>query len=121
MAKELFGTEDCVGEVQIATDVIATITGVCASEIEGIDSIIGSNFGEFAGRFGSKSRGKGIKVTIKDDQLTLDVSIVMQFGYSVPRLTEKLQTKVSQAVKNMTGLNVKTVNVNVADIAQSSR
>ena len=36
MAKDVIGTEDSIGEVQIASEVVSAIAGISASEVEGI-------------------------------------------------------------------------------------
>ena len=38
-----------IGEVQIANEVVASIAGISASEVEGVDSMAGGLAGELAG------------------------------------------------------------------------
>ena len=117
MAKDVFGTEDSIGEVQIASEVITAIAGISASEVEGIESMVGSGVGDIVGKLGGKSNSKGVKVNITDDKAELDVAVNVRFGYSIPKVSAKVQEKVSQAVSSMTGLEVTRVNVRVAGIA----
>lgn len=117
MAKDVFGTESSIGEVQIASEVITAIAGISASEVEGIESMVGSGVGDIVGKLGGKSNSKGVKVNITDDKAELDVAVNVRFGYSIPKVSAKVQEKVSQAVSSMTGLEVTRVNVRVAGIA----
>ena len=117
MAKDVFGTESSIGEVQIASEVITAIAGISASEVEGIESMVGSGVGDIVGKLGGKSNSKGVKVNITDDKAELDVAVNVRFGYSIPKVSEKVQEKVSKAVSSMTGLEVTRVNVRVAGIA----
>lgn len=117
MAKDVFGTEDSIGEVQIASEVITAIAGISASEVEGIESMVGSGVGDIVGKLGGKSNSKGVKVNITEDKAELDVAVNVRFGYSIPKVSAKVQEKVSQAVCSMTGLEVTGVNVRVAGIA----
>ncbi len=117
MAKDVFGTESSIGEVQIASEVITAIAGISASEVEGIESMVGSGVGDIVGKLGGKSNSKGVKVNITDDKAELDVAVNVRFGYSIPKVSAKVQEKVSQAVSSMTGLEVTKVNVRVAGIA----
>ena len=117
MAKDVFGTESSIGEVQIASEVITAIAGISASEVEGIESMVGSGVGDIIGKLGGKSNSKGVKVNITDDKAELDVAVNVRFGYSIPKVSAKVQEKVSQAVSSMTGLEVTRVNVRVAGIA----
>ena len=117
MAKDVFGTESSIGEVQIASEVITAIAGISASEVEGIESMVGSGVGDIVGKLGGKSNSKGVNVNITDDKAELDVAVNVRFGYSIPKVSAKVQEKVSQAVSSMTGLEVTRVNVRVAGIA----
>ena len=117
MAKDVFGTESSIGEVQIASEVITAIAGISASEVEGIESMVGSGVGDIVGKLGGKSNSKGVKVNITDDKAELDVAVNVRFGYSIPKVSAKVQEKVSQAVSSMKGLEVTRVNVSVAGIA----
>lgn len=117
MAKDVFGTESSIGEVQIASEVITAIAGISASEVDGIESMVGSGVGDIVGKLGGKSNSKGVKVNITDDKAELDVAVNVRFGYSIPKVSAKVQEKVSQAVSSMTGLEVTRVNVRVAGIA----
>ena len=117
MAKDVFGTEDSIGEVQIASEVITAIAGISASEVEGLESMVGSGVGDIVGKLGGKSNSKGVKVNITEDKAELDVAVNVRFGYSIPKVSAKVQEKVSQAVSSMTGLEVTRVNVRVAGIA----
>lgn len=117
MAKDVFGAEDSIGEVQIASEVITAIAGISASEVEGIESTVGGGMGDIVGKLGGKNNSKGVRVDISGDKAELEVAVNVRFGYSIPKISAKVQDKVSQAVNNMTGLEVTRVNVRVAGIA----
>ncbi len=112
MARDVFGTEESIGEVQIASEVITAIAGISAAEVDGIETPAGGVTGKFG-----KSPSKGVKVNIEGNKVTLDVVVNVKFGYSIPKISAKVQDKVSQAINNMTGLEVMNVNVRVAGIA----
>lgn len=121
MAKDVFGTEDSIGEVQIASEVVSAIAGISASEVEGIESMVGNGINDIAGKLGVKNHSKGVKVDITDDKAELDIAVNMRFGYSIPKVSAKVQEKVSQAINNMTGLEVTKVNVRIAGIASPDK
>ena len=56
-----------------------------------------------------------------DDKAELDIAVNMRFGYSIPKVSAKVQEKVSQAINNMTGLEVTKVNVRIAGIASPDK
>ena len=106
-----------VGEIQIANEVVASIAGISASEVEGVDSMAGSFTNGIAGKLGVKSWTKGVKVEVTDDTTSLDLAINMKYGYNIPKTCALVQEKVAQAVNFMTGLRVEHVNVRIAGVS----
>ena len=106
-----------IGEVQIANEVVASIAGISASEVEGVDSMAGGLAGELAGKFGAKNLSKGVKVEVADDIAMVELVINMKYGYSIPKTCKQVQEKVMQAINSMTGLTVKQVNVRIAGVS----
>lgn len=106
-----------IGEVQIANEVVASIAGISASEVEGVDSMAGGLAGELAGKFGAKNLSKGVKVEVADDTAMVELAINMKYGYSIPKTCKQVQEKVMQAINSMTGLTVKQVNVRIAGVS----
>ncbi|MCI5883654.1 MAG: Asp23/Gls24 family envelope stress response protein [Eubacterium sp.] len=117
MAKDVFGSKDSIGEVQIASDVVSAIAGISAAEVDGVQSISGGGINDIAGKLGMKNYSKGVRVTIAGEKAAVEISVTLKYGYSIPEVSEKVQEKVSQAIKSMTGLEVEKVNVRIAGIA----
>ena len=106
-----------VGEVQIANEVVSSIAGISASEVEGVDSMAGGFTNELAGKFGMKNLSKGVKVEVTDDSATVDLAIYMKYGYNIPKTCMQVQEKVAQSINSMTGLKVKKVNVRIVGVS----
>ena len=109
--------KDKVGEVQIADEVVAIIAGLAATEVEGVDSMAGNITNELVGKLGMKNLSKGVKISMTEDHVSVDLSLNMKYGYSIPAVSEKVQDKVKSAIENMTGLMVLEVNINIAGVA----
>lgn len=105
-----------LGKIEIAPEVIEIITGIAASEVDGISSMRGTFATGVAERFGKRSHSKGVKVELTDQGAIIDLYVVVQFGTPIRKTAETLQNNVKQALYNMTALNVKAVNVHVVDI-----
>lgn len=105
-----------LGKVEIAPEVIEVITGIAASEVEGISSMRGSFASDVVERFGKKSHSKGVKVELSNQDIIIDLYVVVEFGISIPKVAEKLQTNIRQTLKNMIALDVSEINVHVVDI-----
>ncbi len=105
-----------IGEVQIANEVVSTIAGISAAEVEGIDSMAGGFTNELAGKFGVKNYSKGVKVEIDSDTATVDIAVNMKYGYNIPKTCKIVQDKIANAINNMTGLRVTEVNIRIAGV-----
>ena len=106
-----------IGEVQIANEVVASIAGISASEVEGVESMAGGLANELAGKFGAKNLSKGVKVEVQDDSAVVELAIVMKYGYNIPKTCEQVQENVAQAINSMTGLTAKQINVRIAGVS----
>ncbi len=105
-----------IGEVQIADEVVAIIAGLAATEVEGVDSMAGYITNELVGKLGMKNLSKGVKVDVTEEHVSVDLSLNIRYGYSIPSVSEQVQEKVSTAIENMTGLTVLDVNVKIAGV-----
>ena len=105
-----------IGEVQIADEVVAIIAGLAATEVEGVDSMAGNITNELVGKLGMKNLSKGVKVDVTEEHVSVDLSLNIRYGYSIPSVSEQVQEKVSTAIENMTGLTVLDVNVKIAGV-----
>lgn len=102
--------------IKIADDVVATIAGIAASEIDGVVGMSGNMVSGISQLLGKKQLTKGVKVTITDSDVVLDISIVVEYGKKIPEVAGAIQQAVASAVGDMTGLNVLAVNVHVAAV-----
>ncbi|MCI8885299.1 MAG: Asp23/Gls24 family envelope stress response protein [Dorea sp.] len=109
-------TEENLGEVKIADEVVAIIAGLAATEVEGVSSMTGNATRELVSKLGMKSLSKGVKVDVLDGIVTVSLVLNLNYGYSIKDTTQKVQEKVKAAIENMTGLEVADVNIRVAGV-----
>ena len=67
---------------------------------------------ELVSKLGMKNLSKGVKVIVSPEDVKVDLSIELKYGYSV-----MVQEKVKQAIETMTGLTVSMVRVRIAGVA----
>lgn len=115
--KTLDKEADEFGEVKISESVVASIAGLAALEVKGVDSMIGSVATEIAGKFGVKNLDKGIRAAIEDNDVIIDMNINMLYGYNILATCKQVQDKVKQSVESMTGLNCSKININISGIS----
>lgn len=109
-------TENKIGEVRIADEVVAVIAGLAATEVEGVASMAGNMTRELISKLGMRNLSKGVEVEVIDSTVSVKLSLNIQYGYSVPDVSEKVQDRVKTAIENMTGLEVLDVNITIAGV-----
>lgn len=108
--------EENVGAVQIADDVVAMIASLAATEVEGVSAMAGTITNELMSKVGMKKLTKGVKVMVLDGGVVVDLAVTMEYGYNIPATCQKVQTKVKNAIENMTGLTCNDVNIRIAGV-----
>ncbi len=103
-------------KIRISEEVIATIAGIAASGNQNVASMGGGFVDGIAGMLGRKAPSKGIKVELKENQVSLDLAVVMQYGCRIHEAARDMQSRVRNAVEEMTGLEVLNVNVSVLGV-----
>lgn len=104
------------GEIKIADDVVATIAGLAATEIEGVASMQGNITNEIVGKLGMKNTSKGVRIEVNEGVVNVELSIVVCYGYSIPKISAAIQDRVKNAIENMTGLKVFNVSIRVVGV-----
>lgn len=105
-----------MGEVQIADEVVATIAGLAATEVEGVAAMSGNITNELVSKLGMRNLSKGVKIEVNTDSVTVDLSLTLEYGYSIPNTSKLVQEKVKSAIESMTGLTVSEVNIRISGV-----
>ena len=104
------------GTITFANEVIATIAGIAACDIPGVAGMCGGIKDGIVELLGRKNLTKGVKVTVNENSVSVDIQIVVEFGAIVPEVCRNIQESVKKALETMTGLNVYAVNVAIDGI-----
>jgi len=107
---------DEFGDVRIANEVVATIAGLAAIEVEGVAAMSGGLAGGIAEMLGRKNLAKGVRVEVGQEQAAVDLYVVVHYGVRIPEVAWKVQEYVKRALETMTGLQVVEVNVHVQGV-----
>lgn len=106
---------EAIGEVRIADDVICGIAGLATMEIKGVASMAGNATKDLLSKL-SGNLSKGVTIQLDENNVRIDLALLMEYGYSAPKVCRKVQEKVKSAVESMTGLTVTEVNVRIAGV-----
>ncbi len=107
---------DEMGNIHISTEVLAVIAAAAVLEVEGVGGMaagLGTDMAELVGR---KVVAKGVRLSMADEQVCIDLSILVKYGFAVPDVAKAVQEAVMSAVENTSGLPVTCVNVTVAGV-----
>lgn len=105
------------GSILISEDVIVSITTVAVNETDGVSGFYIRPGTDLVDMLNKKAKGKGVKVTItEDDKLCVVCNISVKYGSSVVEVAKAVQENVTAAIESMTGVVVSEVNVNICSI-----
>lgn len=114
--EELNNSAEITGNIKISEEVIVTIASVAVAEIKGVSGTGAGIVEGFARKFAKKPAGGGIKVTMSENEVSIDINVIMNYGVRIPEVAWNVQDAVKKEVELMTGLSVVKVNVRVVGI-----
>ena len=104
------------GTISYANEVIATIAGVAANEVDGVAGMsVGGGIGDIWSR--NKNITKGVKVEVGSQEAAVDVYMIVEYGKPIQKVAEEVQENVRKALEGLTGLHVVKVDVHVQGVS----
>ncbi|MEU7866007.1 Asp23/Gls24 family envelope stress response protein [Dactylosporangium sp. NPDC049140] len=112
------------GTTTIADEVVEKIAGIAARQVEGVYDLGGDVARVFASvrdRIGlgddeRENGNRGVTVRLEGRNATVRVTLVIEYGYVVYSVAEKVRTQVIGSVENLLGLEVTAVDIVVDDV-----
>ena len=105
-----------LGNIRIADEVVKTIAAKAAGDVEGVYKLAGGVVDEVSKMLGKKRPTNGVKVEVGEVECSIEVYLVIKYGYKIPEVAEEVQKAVLEEVSNLTGLKVVEVNVYVQNV-----
>ena len=108
-----------MGTTTVSNTVVSQIAGIAAQEVEEahmggggavgglLQSVTGSSGGNFS---------RGVTVEVGEEETAIDLTMAVEYGQSIPRLTDAVRRNVINRVENLAGLRVNEVNITVNDV-----
>ncbi|SES70903.1 Uncharacterized conserved protein YloU, alkaline shock protein (Asp23) family [Natronincola peptidivorans] len=104
------------GEIKIADEVIVTIAGLAATEVDGVTGMSGGLVDGIAEKLGKRSLSKGVKIEASDEGVAIDLYIIVDYGAKIPDIAWKIQDNVKTIIESMTGIKVFDVNIHIQGV-----
>ena len=109
------------GRIDVADEVVEKVAGLAAMEVEGVADLGGDIERALEGvreriGIGHKRGDQGIKAKISGREVSIDVTIMIEYGHVVMEVARQVKANVAHQTNRMLGLSVVEVNVTVDDI-----
>lgn len=105
--------------VRISDEVVGSIAGIAAGEVEGVAGMSASLAGSLTEMLGKKNPARGVRVEVGTREAAVDLFLNVEYGVRIPVVAQRVQENVKRAVESMTGLKVVEVNIHVQGLAGS--
>jgi uncharacterized alkaline shock family protein YloU len=108
------------GNTAIADAVVTKVASIAAREVRGVYSLGGGverAVGSVTQRVGlTDERTQGVAVEVGEREAAVDVTVIVEFGESIPQVSQAVRQNVIKRIEGITGLSVTEVNVSVNDL-----
>jgi uncharacterized alkaline shock family protein YloU len=113
----MFGDESRsdLGAIKIYKSAIASVAAIAANEVDGVKGISRGAWIRFMELMGAKVTKIGIEID-QNSNVSVELPLVVKYGYHVPDVANKVQERVRLAVEKATNLSVKDVNISIKSI-----
>jgi len=105
-----------MGEVNIADEVLSLLAYKATIDVEGVVSMTGGLMIDLAGLIRKGETPRGVRIAKADEEVRVEVSVEVEYGMDMTKIASGIQTGVTKALKDMAGIDVAAVNVNIAGV-----
>jgi len=114
------GLQTDKGQTTIADPVVTKVAGIAAREVGGVYQLGGGvarALGAVTQRLpGQDSSTQGVSVEVGEKEAAVDLTVVIEYGESIPRVAQQIRENVVRRIEGICGLSVTEVNVAVNDL-----
>lgn len=105
------------GTITIDNEVVARIAGLAAMDCCGIVGMAAKNMKDgLVQLLKRESLTKGIRLNLKENTLTIDLHIIVEYETNIPAIADTLISTVKYRVEEHTGATVEKVNIFVEGV-----
>ncbi len=108
------------GTTSIADPVVTKVAGIAAREVPGVHALgggVGRALGGITQRVGlGDERTQGVSVEVGEREAAVDLTVIMDYGESIPQVTQRVRENVIRRIEGICGLQVTEVNIAVNDL-----
>ena len=106
-----------LGNITLSETVIARIAGLAATECYGVIGMAAKSVRDgIVMLLKMDSLTRGVIVRVKDNVISVDLHVIMEYGINIPAISETISSTVKYKVQEFTGFDVDVVNIFVEGI-----
>lgn len=105
-----------LGNIRISDEVVKTIAAKATEDVEGVYKLAGGVVDEVSKMLGKRRPTNGVKVEVGEKECSIEIFIVVEYGYFIHEVAQNVQKSVLEAVSELSGLKVMEVNVYVQNV-----
>lgn len=107
------------GNTTISDVVVSQVAGIAAQEVEGVQ--MGGGTADAVRGFwdsvtGGSGQARGVSVEVGQVECAVELTMAVQYGKSIPQLSEAVRRNVIDRVESLLGLKATEVNITVTDV-----
>jgi len=108
-----FENDKFIGRTNFKSGLVNNVVALSVQEVAGVAGIAKSFSGFTLKPF---LKTDGVKITYDKDGVVIDVSILLQYGYSAADVSYRVQENVISAAGSMLDRKIKAVNVKIVNV-----
>ncbi len=105
-----------LGYVKIHKDVLSSIAATAAMEVEGVKQIYNKTGLDIGELIGIRSIKRILVDFGKNDEISIEIPIIVKYGYNIPEIAEHAQENIRSAIEKMLDKTPKEININIRGI-----
>jgi uncharacterized alkaline shock family protein YloU len=119
--QEAGGLQTEKGATTIADAVVTKVAGIATREVGGVYQL-GGGVARAMGAVTQRLPGsgdntsQGVSVEVGEKEAAVDLKVVVEYGESIPQVSQAIRENVIRRIEGITGLTVTEVNVAVNDL-----
>ena len=111
MTANEFTQEGTLGVIDISTTAVTTIANQAVNQCYGVVGMANKNLANGIANLLSRDSKRGIDVTIENNEISVDVYVIVEYGVRIRAVAESIQHTVKFHVEKALGMTVSEVNV----------
>lgn len=111
------GIDESEDSLTFSNGVVEKIVAIAMQGVPGVVGMKGSWFNRVQGAFGVDDTTKGVSVEVTPESaVRVNIAVLIEYGVYAPKVFEDAKRAVVTEIRNMTGLEVRGVNLRIEDV-----